>query len=188
MTLASTTARPQASPQEPTRPALHALRQPHRRRPRLAYGVLAVAGAAAIVAAQMVLSVMNTQTSYQLSALTTQQRQVTLQHQVLHDEVAGLSSPQYLAANAAAAGMVINQSPSYLRLSDAKIIGTPGSSTATSSVTPQGQGVANALISDTPLATDPHETLQGPRTAPHRTTDSVTPPPVTGGLPAVRTH
>ena len=37
---------------------------------------------------------------------------------MLYDDVAGLSSPQYLAANASALGMVINESPNYLRLSD----------------------------------------------------------------------
>ncbi len=47
-----------------------------------------------------------TQTSYELSALTSQQRDLDWQKQMLQDDVAGLSSPQYLAANAQAMGML----------------------------------------------------------------------------------
>ncbi|MDQ1203797.1 hypothetical protein [Microbacterium sp. SORGH_AS_0862] len=94
-----------------------------RRRPRLVYGIIAVAGALAIAGAQMVLSVLSTQSSFELASLTQQQRDLTVQKQILYDQVAGLSSPQYLAANAAALGMVINESPSYLRLSDGAVLG-----------------------------------------------------------------
>ena len=125
---AAASARTQAAPRRSAPPGreLHAVDAPaRRRRPRLAYGIVAVAGAIAIAAAQMTLSIMTTQTYYQLSSLTTQQRQLTWQKQILDDEIAGLSSPQYLAANAAALGMVIDESPSYLRLSDGKLLG-PG--------------------------------------------------------------
>lgn len=190
MTLASTAARPRraVSPASPP-PALHVVARPQtRRRPRLVYGVVAVAGAVAIVATQMVLSVMTTQTSYRIADLTTQQRSATLQRQVLHDEVAGLGSPQYLAANAEAMGMVINQSPSYLRLSTGTIVGSPKAAGYASSVAPGGTRIANALIAHLPLVTDPHETVAGRATTAAPKTNPVTPPPVTGGLPAVRTH
>lgn len=159
----------------------------HRRKPRLAYGVIAVLGVLAIVGAQMVLSVMTTQTSYQVAQLTTQQRQLTWQKQILDDEVAGLSSPQYIAANAAALGMVVGESPSYLRLSDGKIVGASKKAAARSSVDPLGRGaVANRLIADTPLVTDPGATIDGTGRGPEAKT--VTPVPVTDGLPTVRTH
>lgn len=188
MTLASTAARPHPTRVPESRPALHAVPRPRPRRPRLAYGIVAVAGAVAIVTAQMMLSVMTTQTSYRIADLTTQQRQATLQRQVLHEDVAGLGSPQYLAANAEAMGMVINQSPSYLRLSDGAIIGTPKAADHQSSVAPGGHTIANALIADTPLVTNPHETVGGPTATPKPKSGPVTPPPVTGGLPSVRTH
>ncbi len=112
-----------------------------RRRPRLMYGIVAVLGAIAIGAAQMTLSIMTTQSSYELSSLVEGAAHLTYQKQMLYDDVAGLSSPQYLAANAAALGMVIDESPNYLRLSDGKLLGAGGASVGGSSVDAIGRGV-----------------------------------------------
>ena len=85
-----------------------------------------------------------------------QQRELTWQKQILYDDVAGLSSPQYLAANASALGMVIDESPSYLRLSDGALLGAGQAALGASSVDAIGRGaVPNALITDTPLVTGP---------------------------------
>jgi hypothetical protein len=165
-----------------------------RRRPRLLYGIVAVVGAFVIAAAQMALSIMTTQASYELSTLTQEARELTFQKQILYDEVAGLSSPQYLAANAAALGMVIDQSPSYLRLSDGALLGTGGVSFGASSVDAIGRGtVPNALISDTALVTVPEATIEGVPVAPVEVAPedagvSNTPPPLTDGLPTPSTH
>ena len=169
---------------------LHAVAAPHpRRRPKLVYGIIAVAGALAILVAQMVLSIMTTQSSYQVSRLTSQQRELTWHKQILYDEVAGLSSPQNLAANATALGMVIDQSPSYLRLSDAKILGKSKPAGAKSTVDALGRGqVANALIAKDPLVTDPKETISGAATSSTSAVDAATPPPLTEGLPVPQTH
>ncbi len=176
----------------PRRP-LRAVDAPaRRRRPKLVYGIVAVVGAIAIGAAQMTLSVLTTQTSYELSALVSQQRDLTYQKQILYDDVAGLSSPQYLAANASALGMVIDESPSYLRLSDGALLGSGDMSYGRSSVDAIGRGaVPNALITDTPLVTDPDATIEG---VPVETVvigaDGVadTPAPITDGLPTPSTH
>lgn len=167
-----------------------------RRRPRLLYAIVAVTGAVAIGAAQMSLSVLTTQGSYQLATLTSQQRELNWEKQMLYDDVAGLSSPQYLAANAAALGMVINESPSYLRLSDGAVLGTSQASLGASSVDAIGRGsVPNALITDTPLVTDPEATIEGEpvETEPGATSEDgapmpKTPPPITDGLPIPSTH
>ncbi|MBW9094041.1 hypothetical protein JNB62_10135 [Microbacterium jejuense] len=163
-----------------------------RRRPKLLYGIVAVAGAFLIAAAQMSLSLMTTQGTYELSTLSQQQRDLTYQKQILYDDVAGLSSPQYLAANAAALGMVINEAPSYLRLSDGAILGPSEVAMGSSSVDAIGRGsVANALITDTPLVTVPDATIGG---LPVEVADPVdggvgnTPPPMTDGLPTPSTH
>ncbi|WP_292867442.1 hypothetical protein [Microbacterium sp.] len=179
-----------AAPVEHPGRRLHAIPAPtRRRRPRLAYGIVAVAGAIAIAVAQMVLSIMTTQTSYQLSSLTSQQRQLTWQKQILTDEVAGLSSPQYLAANAAALGMVIDESPSYLRLSDGKLLGPSQAAAGTSSVDPLHRGaVPNSLIASTPLVTQPDATIDGVPTPTDPSTDATTPVPLTDGLPVPSTH
>lgn len=163
-----------------------------RRKPKLVYGIVAVLGAFLIGAAQMSLSILTTQTTYELSALTQQQRELTWQKQIIADDVAGLSSPQYLAANAAALGMVINESPSYLRLSDAAILGTGAAAMGTSSIDAIGRGsVANSLITTTPLVTAPGATIAGAPVEPPAESPvggSNTPPPITDGLPTPSTH
>jgi len=164
-----------------------------RRRPRLVYGVVALVGALTIGAAQMALSIMTTQTSYELATLTQESRQLTWQKQILYDDVAGLSSPQYLAANASALGMVIDESPSYLRLSDGALLGAGQAALGTTSIDAIGRAsVPNALITDTPLVTAPDATIEG---APVETDVVVvdggvanTPPPLTDGLPTPTTH
>jgi hypothetical protein len=163
-----------------------------RRRPKLLYGIVAVAGAFLIAGAQMSLSLMTTQGTYELSSLAKEQRDLTYQKQILYDDVAGLSSPQYLAANASALGMVINEAPSYLRLSDGAILGPSEVAMGASSVDAIGRGpVANALITDTPLVTAPDATIGG---LPVQVADPVdggvgnTPPPITDGLPTPSTH
>ncbi|MFJ6652688.1 hypothetical protein ACIQLJ_07830 [Microbacterium sp. NPDC091313] len=166
-----------------------------RRRPKLAYGVIAVAGAVAIALAQMGLSILTTQSTFEIASLTQQQRDLTLQKQALYDDVAGLSSPQYLAANAAALGMVINESPSYLRLSDGAIVGAGAPASGSSAVDAINRGsVPNALVTDTPLVTAPDATIQGVPLAPtpEQSADgadgSATPPPISDGLPTPATR
>jgi len=164
-----------------------------RRRPKLLYGVIAVLGAFLIAAAQMALSIMTTQGSYEIAALTAEQRDLGYEKQILYDEVAGLSSPQYLAANAAALGMVIDESPSYLRLSDGAILGPSEIAQGSSSVDAIGRGaVPNALIADRPLITVPDATIGGlPVEVAETPVDGGvgnTPPPLTDGLPTPSTH
>ena len=164
----------------------------HRRRPKLLYGVIAVLGAFVIAGAQMALSIMTTQGTYEIAALTSQQRDLTYEKQILYDDVAGLSSPQYLAANAAALGMVINEAPSYLRLSDGAILGPSEVAMGASSVDAIGRGaVPNALITDTPLVTVPDATMDGvpvDTAGPGDAGVGNTPPPITDGLPTPSTH
>ena len=149
-------------------------------------------GAFLIGAAQMSLSIMTTQGTYEIAALTKEQRDLTYEKQILYDDVAGLSSPQYLAANAAALGMVINEAPSYLRLSDGAILGPSEVAMGTSSVDAIGRGsVPNALITNTPLVTVPDATIDGLPVEVAETPDGGvgnTPPPLTDGLPTPSTH
>jgi hypothetical protein len=173
---------------------LRVVEEPSRkRRPKLIYGVVALAGALTIGAAQMGLSILTTQSSYELSTLTQEARQLTWQTQILYDDVAGLSSPQYLAANASALGMVIAESPSYLRLSDGALLGAGQAALGASSVDAIGRAaVPNALITETPLVTAPKATIEG---APVETDVALadggvanTPPPIADGLPTPSTH
>ena len=100
-----------------------------------------------------------------------------------------MSSPQYLAANAAALGMVIDSTPSYLRLSDASIIGAGEAASSVSTVNVAGgNAAANALIADEPLVTDRDATI-GDMAPSADVPDTVTQaPPLEGGLPTPNTH
>lgn len=185
---------------EPRR--LHVVPAPARRRvPRRAFGVIAVLGAVTIALTQMGLSILTTQSSFEIASLTQQQRDLTYQKQMLDDEVAGLNSPQYLAANAAALGMVIDESPTYLRLSDGAVIGSGTPAEGASSVDAIGRGsVRNALISGVPLVTDPKQDAEPAPHAPAATDAgapaagenppavSTTPPPISDGLPTPATR
>jgi cell division protein FtsL len=188
---------PLREPLRSPRRRLQAVPEPsRRRRPKLAYGIIAVAGAVAIALAQMGLSILTTQSTFEIASLTQQQRDLTLQKQALYDDVAGLSSPQYLAANAAALGMVINESPSYLRLSDGAVVGAGQPAGGASAVDAINRGaVSNALVTDTPLVTAPDATIAGTPLAPPTGgeaaadgTGSATPPPITDGLPTPATR
>ena len=163
-----------------------------RRRPKLMYGVVALVGAILIGAAQMALSIVTTQGTYELSTLTQQQRELQWEKQILSDDIAGLSSPQYLAANASALGMVIDESPNYLRLSDGALLGAGQASLGASSVDAIGRAtVPNALIADTPLVTAPDATIEGAPVGTDVVIDggvANTPPPLTDGLPSPSTH
>ncbi|MFV0372991.1 hypothetical protein [Microbacterium sp.] len=185
-------ARRQAVPETPPPPRrFRALDRPRpARRPRVLYGIIAVAGACAIGAAQLGLSILTTQGSYELAALTGQQRELSQQRQVLEDSVVGLSSPQYLAANASALGMVTGQEPNYLRLSDGQIIGTGQPASGSTSVHAlRDAAVANALVSGTSLATDPDATLDtGATVELGSVANTPTPPPIADGLPTPTTH
>lgn len=178
-------------PRRAPRPRLRVLERPiPGRRPRLLYGVLAVGTAVAIAGAQMGLSILTTQSSYEVAALTQKQRELTWQTQMLEDDVAGLSSPQFLAANAAALGMVINESPNYLRLSDGAIVGGGQAAAGISSIDALSRAsVPNALVNDVPLVTDPEASMkQGAAVDTELLRNTPTPPPITDGLPTPATH
>ena len=170
---------------------LHAVAQV-RRRPRFAYALVAVAGALAIGAAQVVLSIATTQGVYEEAALQQQVRELGWQQQSLSDAVAGLSSPQYLAANAASLGMVINQSPTYLRLSDGAVLGSGEAAGWLSTVDAIGRGlVPNALVAQTPLVTAPDATIAGAPAAEETAPDAGVaglPQPLADGLPTPTTR
>lgn len=156
-----------------------------RRAPRRAFGVIAVSGAVLIALVQMGLSILTTQSTFEISTLTQQQRDLTYQKQILYDEVAGLSSPQYLAANASALGMVIDESPTYLRLSDGAVIGSGQPAEGASSIDALGRGsVRNALIAGVPLVTDPAADAEAPAAGPTDPAAS-TDPAAGGGAVAV---
>ena len=165
MSTALSTLLPERLRQERPERHLRPLDQPERRRrPKLIYAMTAVVGAIIIAVVQLGFSIATTQTTYEIRNLTEQQRSLAFEGQALYDDVAGLSSPQYLASNATTMGMVVGGAPTYLRLSDGSVIGA-GVAAEQSTIDASRAAVANSLVSNTPLASDPDRTISG-QTAP----------------------
>ncbi|MBT2486345.1 MULTISPECIES: hypothetical protein [unclassified Microbacterium] len=154
-----------------------------RRKPKVAYALVALGGALAIGAAQIALSLAITQDSFTLASLSSQQNELNLQTHALQQELTGMSSPQVLATNAAGLGMVVAGSPSYLRLSDGAVFGTGAGADWNSTVDPKGAGaVSNALVTAPPTKT------AGAEDAAAGHTDQELPPAITDGLPSPTTR
>ncbi|WP_029261555.1 MULTISPECIES: hypothetical protein [unclassified Microbacterium] len=156
-----------------------------RRKPKLAYALVALGGALAIGAAQVALSLAITQDSFTLAGLSSQQRELSLQTHALQEELTGLSSPQVLANSAAGLGMVVAGSPSYLRLSDGAVFGTGAGADWTSTVNPGGAGaVSNSLI----VKPSPPETKTTTDAGASGEVVQDLPPAITDGLPSPTTR
>lgn len=135
-------------------------RSQRRARPRIVYALSAVAGMATIVIVQLLLSVGISQGAYEVSRLQASQVELGRTAESVTEDLVRISSPQSLAANAEALGMVSNSNPVYLRLSDGAVLGAPAS--ATGSQGGSASLVPNALLAGVPLVTQlPQGTGQG---------------------------
>lgn len=159
-----------------------------RRKPKLAYALVALAGIAAIVIAQLLLTLAMTEGAYEADGYETRLVELGRERQKLVEELDRRESPQYLAENAEALGMAPNaNAPVYLRLSDGAVLGEPRAATGGAGAT--GALVPNALIDGVPLVTQqaagetPAEGV-----AAGGATGAAAPPPVADALPTPDTH
>lgn len=124
-------------------------RQQRHARPRAVYAVTTMVGVLAILAAQLIVSIVLSEGAYEISALQSQQKQLDRQTETLTERMDLLSSPQQLAISAQALGMQTASAPAFLRLADAAVLGAPASA-GTHSVTAVsadgGPLVANSLL------------------------------------------
>lgn len=125
-----------------------------RMRPRLSYAITTLAAVSGIVVAQLLSSVALSQGAYELSSLRAAHQDLGLEQQSLQEQIGVLSSPQYVSENAQELGMVIDQSPAYLRLSDGKVLGDPGPGGEATEQPMEKGNVANSQIGQYPLVTD----------------------------------
>ncbi|WP_374010259.1 hypothetical protein [Leifsonia sp. LS-T14] len=143
--------------EEPKRTHLEVVptRSQRRARPRALYAAISVGTLLCVVVAQLLLSIGISQGAYQLNSLQAEQTQLQRSYQAVSEDLNRVSSPQNLAANANALGMVSNSSPAYLRLSDGAVLGAPlPANGAAGTVTgTQGNLVPNSLLAGVPLVT-----------------------------------
>jgi len=167
-------------------------RSQRRARPRIVYALSAVAGMATIVIVQLLLSVGISQGAYEVSRLQASQVELGRTAESVTEDLVRISSPQSLAANAEALGMVSNSNPVYLRLSDGAVLGAPAS--ATGSQGGSASLVPNALLAGVPLVTQlPQGAGQGASVggaaadSPAKVAD-VAPKAATNGIPTPATR
>jgi len=115
----------QPNPETSSRPRLELVPSVFRRGAHSRVGMAAVAlgSLVVILAAQLLLSILTSEGAYEIARLQVQQRDLTRVERVLTQHVEKLASPQNLAENAVQLGMVVNSTPSYLRLSDGAVLG-----------------------------------------------------------------
>lgn len=162
-----------------------------RARPKLAYAVTAVGGVLTMVVVQLLLSVGLSQGAYEISALERAQTTLGWQKASVSENLLEVSSPQFIAANAQALGMVINGTPAYLRLSDGAVIGVPAAATAQTDI-PVGAAtlVANSLLDGVPLVTVPGASVDpdAADTGVANALDAAAPISLENGIPAPQTR
>ncbi|HZK58760.1 MAG TPA: hypothetical protein VFC59_02685 [Cryobacterium sp.] len=142
---------PTARPDERRHFEIVSSRSQRRARPRIVYALTASAGMAAVVVAQLLLSVGISQGAYEISTLQASQVELGRTTQSVTEDLVRVSSPQSLAANAEALGMVTSSNPAYLRLSDGAVLGAPSSASLSSGGA--ADLVPNALLAGRPLVT-----------------------------------
>jgi len=165
------------------RPRFHIVtsRDQRRRRPKIAYAAVVIAGVLAIVVTQLTLSVGLSQGAFEIESLQSAQKELDRTNQTLSEQMDKLSSPQNLASQAETLGMVSNSAPVYLRLSDGAVLGSPAPAAAAATVTGGGNLIANSLLAPS-TAVSP--TGAGASAAPSGSTDV----PWSGTLPSPTTH
>ena len=128
--------------------------------PKIVYALSAVTGVAVIVLAQLLLSVGISQSAYEVSRLQASQVELGRTAESVTEDLVRVSSPQSLAANAEALGMVTNSNPLFLQLSDGAVLGAPASASGSQAGT--ASLVPNSLLAGVPLITElPQNTGQG---------------------------
>ena len=180
-------ARPQPTRTAPERQHIRAVTTGARSklRPRPMYAVIVVGAVVAIVAGQLLLSVGLSQGAYQIQQLEGKQVELGRTSAALAEDLDRLASPQYLAVNAQALGMVGNSLPTYLRLSDGAVLGTPTPASASTSPIFNAALVPNAQAATLPLVGGQNAAAADGASS----QEAVTPPvPLQDGLPSPTTR
>lgn len=182
-----------SAPPEPSRPLRALPGRGGAAQPRARAGRAPLTGALTVVvlvlgilAAQLWLSIVVSQGAYETRALEVEQRDLSRVERVLSQNLDKLSSPQNLAENASALGMVQNSTPATLRLSDHSISGdlAPRATTATANLVP------NAALENLPIvdAQGLMVSRDAGQAAAAAATAASTPVAWEGALPAPETH
>jgi len=170
-------ARPRRSPQPDATPRRHLevapTRAQRRARPRLLPALITIGGIGVILLAQLMLSIVLADGAYQISSLQTQKHDAALQQHALSETLDLYNSPQHLAANAEALGMVASGNAVYLDATTGAVTGT--GTAAGGSLLGAGDQVSNVLLDGSMIVT-----AQAPTTTTTTTTTATGAGPTSG--------
>ena len=91
--------------------------------PKLRYIVVLLAGIFAILGGQLLLSIAVSGGAYEIASLKTDLRGSQQQQQIVGEEISALVAPDTLATLAGSMGMVPDNNPAYIRVSDGAVVG-----------------------------------------------------------------
>ena len=127
---ATALASPRPHPRPSTSPRRHLevapTRAQRRARPKLVHAVVLLTGVVAVLLAQLGLSMAVADGAYQISSLQVEQRDLLRDSEALAENLESLQSPQFLASNAEALGMVASGSLPYIDVSTGAVSGRAG--------------------------------------------------------------
>lgn len=130
--------RPARSPAGATSPRLVVVPRSSARAARVPFVALVVGLLIVGLVGLLVLNTSLQRGAYVVTDLRTQAAQLSLREQNLQMQVAGLQSPERLAAVAAASGMVRNDHLAFLSLKTGKVVGVPKAGSRANSVMTYG--------------------------------------------------
>ena len=133
-----------------------ATRAQRKSRPRVFYAIVTVGVIFGIIVSQLLMSVVVSSGAYEIAELQQQNKELGRTYQSMTQDLDRLASPQNLAANAEALGMVTNSTPVYLRLSDGAVLGEPVAASPNAGVISGNRGglIPNSLLNDVALITE----------------------------------
>ena len=91
--------------------------------PKLRYIVVTLGGIFAILGGQLLLSISVSSGAYEISSLKSEMRTSQQSLQIVGEEIGALNAPDTLASLATSMGMVEDNNPAYLRVSDGIVLG-----------------------------------------------------------------
>ena len=91
--------------------------------PKLRYIVVLLAGIFSILGGQLLLSIAVSGGAYEIASLKTDLRGSQQQQQIVGEEISALVAPDTLATLAGSMGMVPDNNPAYIRVSDGAVVG-----------------------------------------------------------------
>lgn len=139
--------------------------------PKLRYIVVTLMGIFAILAVQLMLSIALSGGAYEIASLKGEMRQTEQKRQMVAEDINALIAPDTLAGLATSMGMVADNNPAYLRLSDSTVVGEaePASADSGTAVYPVTAG--SETVTPPAIIAAVYESVTAPQEAPTETVD-----------------